>query len=224
MPATSRAVRSGCAALGERPQRLALEVEQPPSRARARRGPGRGGSRRGSRCSAGQLAVAARLDDVARPPAEREPSAGTREPSLRHSRERIAPTSARGRPAVASAGGRAPAARAAWTSAVATPRSRARAVKSSPAATARERHAPGVLDAGDELLREREVAVLGIAPSAASQAPLRRPIAIGTRSEPCRGQSAACTTTSGFSPGCRVRKTLTINGSAVDPRGRPCGR
>ena len=60
--------------------------------------------------------------------------------------------------------------------------------------------------------------MLGAPPSGASHAPERWPIAIGTRSEPSAVR-ADCTTTSGLSPSCRVRKTLTMSGLAGPPSG-----
>ena len=76
MPATSRSGEVGPHALGERAQRLALEVEQRPSRGRARRAPGRGGSRRG--CVAGQASRRSRPRRRPRArPCRRPASAGT---------------------------------------------------------------------------------------------------------------------------------------------------
>ena len=76
-----------------------------------------------------------------------------------------------------------------------------------------QRDAPGVLGAGEELLREGQVAVCRLV-ALGDRAATRRstvPTMVGTRVDPA-SDSAPCTTTSGFSPGWSIRNTLQING------------
>ena len=111
----------------------------------------------------------------------------------------------------------------AWTSAVASPSARAGPLKSSPARTRGERDAPGVLDAGQELLREDEVPVcraptfrarLTVEASGSGHCPATDPTTAGTRREPA-STSADWRTTSGFSPADSIRNTLTMTGTEL---------
>ena len=127
-----------------------------PSRGRGRRAPGRGGSRRGCVAGAGQSRGRGRSEDLARglvvggerraPRCWRWRGAPACWPAARPGRRRWPRPWAAPRP-----GWRAP---RPWRA----PRARARSLKSSPRGQRLAGDAPGVLDARQELLREREVA------------------------------------------------------------------
>ena len=140
----------------QRAQRLALEVEQRPSRARGCGAPGPGGSRRGSaagRATRGRAEVVERRGDDALVGRQRG-HLGDRGVVAR----RASPRRARG--CVVASAGSVPsaAARLTWIWAVASPSSRAGLAEVRLRRWPPERHAPRVLDSREELLREGQVA------------------------------------------------------------------
>ncbi|WFR67128.1 hypothetical protein P9139_00105 [Curtobacterium flaccumfaciens] len=73
-----------------------------------------------------------------------------------------------------------------------------------------ERHAPGVLEARQELLREGEVSCGGaVGTPGVGPGPTEGAVDAGTRALPA-AESASCVVTSGLSPWCRTRKTFTM--------------